>query len=127
VAKKTNTIAKIGFDVVTFSDAGRPHSLCDDPSKDVLKLLAGRPATGPPLLTVQETAALLRCSVSSLNKWRVNGLGPRFVRIGSRIRYRAADLAAYVAEQTRNSTSATTAPEPPRGLMKIPPRVRAGG
>jgi hypothetical protein len=29
------------------------------------------------LLTVEEAAALLKCSVSSLNKWRIMGLGPR--------------------------------------------------
>jgi excisionase family DNA binding protein len=68
--------------------------------------LIGRPATGPPsLLTVQEVARILRCSVSSLNKWRVSGRGPRFVRVGSRVRYRINDVATWVAAQTRRSTS----------------------
>jgi predicted DNA-binding transcriptional regulator AlpA len=62
-----------------------------------------------PLLTVRECVHLLRCSVSALNKWRVSGGGPRFVYVGSRVRYRPADIAAYIAEQTRASTSQETA------------------
>jgi hypothetical protein len=70
VAKKKNTIAKIDFDVVSFFEAGHSHSLCDDQSKDLLNLLAGRAATGLPLLAMQETAALPRWLFCSLNKWR---------------------------------------------------------
>ena len=62
-----------------------------------------------PLLTVGEAADILRCSVSSLNKWRCSGRGPRFVRVGSRVRYRRADLAKYISELTRSSTSQLTA------------------
>ena len=58
------------------------------------------------LLTTPETAEVLRCSKSSLDKWRLKGLGPKFVRVGSRIRYRASDVAEFVAAQTRSSTSA---------------------
>jgi excisionase family DNA binding protein len=57
-----------------------------------------------PLLTVQEVAAVLRCSVSTLNKWRLIGRGPSFVRVGARVRYRPTDIAVYVAAQTFNST-----------------------
>ncbi len=58
------------------------------------------------LLTVQEAADVLRCSVSSLDKWRLTGNGPQFVKVGARVRYRPADVAAYVARATRLSTSA---------------------
>jgi|SoiMetStandDraft_2_1073263.scaffolds.fasta_scaffold279825_2 predicted DNA-binding transcriptional regulator AlpA len=58
-----------------------------------------------PLLTVAEVAELLRCSVSSLNKWRLSGDGPKFVYVGRRVRYRPADVTAYVVTQTRASTS----------------------
>jgi predicted DNA-binding transcriptional regulator AlpA len=84
-AVNNNSIRKVGFDVVSFADA-TAHTL-------------------GPFLTVQQVAALLQCSVSSLNKWRVFGGGPRFVRVGSRVRYRPSDIAAFVAEQTRSSTS----------------------
>jgi hypothetical protein len=87
---KKSAIGKIGYDIISFSDT------------------AGTAVNA--LLTVQDVAKLLRCSVSSLNKWRLIGQGPVFVRIGSRVRYRGADVAAYIAEQTRTSTSATEAP-----------------
>jgi predicted DNA-binding transcriptional regulator AlpA len=57
------------------------------------------------LLTVQEVATLLHCSVSALNKWRVFGRGPRFIKIERRVRYRPADVAAYIAASRRTSTS----------------------
>jgi hypothetical protein len=57
------------------------------------------------LHTVEETAEFLRCSTFSLNKWRLSGDGPRFLYVGRRVRYRAADLAAFIASSTRLSTS----------------------
>ena len=71
-------------------------------------------ATIPPgpadhLLTVGEAADLLKISKSSLDKWRVWGRGPRFIKVERRVRYRPADLAAYIANQTRSSTSSTAA------------------
>jgi hypothetical protein len=84
--KKSNTVAKVGTKVVSFSGEGVAHSLGQ-------------------LLTVQEAAALLRLSCSSLNKWRVAGRGPPFVRLEGAVRYRLVDLAAYLTRQTRCSTS----------------------
>jgi predicted DNA-binding transcriptional regulator AlpA len=52
------------------------------------------------LLTVSEVGRLLHCSKSALDKWRISGDGPRFVRIGALIRYRPADIAAYIAART---------------------------
>ena len=72
---------------------------------DVVTYAEPRPTLGA-FLTVPEVAALLRCSKSSLDKWRLNGAGPKFVKVGSRIRYRAVDVAEFVAAQTRSSTSA---------------------
>jgi hypothetical protein len=57
------------------------------------------------LLTVGEAAAILRCSPHSLNRWRLTGDGPKFVYVGRRVRYRRADLIAFIAASTRNSTS----------------------
>jgi len=110
---KRNTVAKVGKGVVTFGgddERGLPNKRGQDAGEDnpeALDFLSGRPATAPPLLTVQEVAAILRCSVSSLNKWRLLGRGPRFVRVGSRVRYVPSDVIAYVREQTRSSTSQT--------------------
>jgi hypothetical protein len=62
------------------------------------------------LLTPGEAAEFLRCSVSSLNKWRVSGRGPPFIKVGVLVRYRFGDVIAYVETQTRASTSASEAP-----------------
>jgi excisionase family DNA binding protein len=44
-----------------------------------------------------EVAAYLDISVSTVRRWRLTGGGPRWVRIGTSIRYPLADLEAYVA------------------------------
>jgi predicted site-specific integrase-resolvase len=64
--------------------------------------------------TPQEVAELLRCSVSSLAKWRRAGTGPAFVRIGNRIRYRLIDIARYVDRNT------THVPPLPTQLKRFP-------
>lgn len=48
------------------------------------------------LLTVSEAARWAKVSESYLNKARLTGSGPRFVRLGRSIRYRPADLEAWV-------------------------------
>lgn len=47
-------------------------------------------------LTESETARLLNLSVSGLRKWRRNGSGPRYVRLGRLIRYRVADIQVWL-------------------------------
>jgi molybdenum cofactor biosynthesis enzyme MoaA len=84
--QRKNTVAKIGDQVVSFA-GGNALALLEQ------------------LLTVDETAGILRCSVHSLNKWRLTGGGPAFVYVGSRVRYRRADLASFIANSTRRSTS----------------------
>jgi excisionase family DNA binding protein len=110
--KRKNTIRKIGFDVVSFAaDGGASKILAERRHQQLVNLLAGRPATGPPgLLTTDEVAALLRLSASILNKWRLSGRGPTYVKVGTRVRYRLEDVAAFIAASTRSSTSATGPP-----------------
>lgn len=52
------------------------------------------------LLTEPETARRLGCSVSGLRKWRTEGTGPRYIRIGRLIRYQVADLDKWLSAQT---------------------------
>ena len=54
------------------------------------------------LLTAGETAQLLRCSLRTLDRERADGRGCPFVRIGGRIRYRRADVEAFVAAHVRS-------------------------
>lgn len=44
-------------------------------------------------------------SVSSLQKMRGRGDGPAYAKIGNRVRYRLADLEAFVANSIVHSTS----------------------
>jgi excisionase family DNA binding protein len=58
------------------------------------------------LLTPEEAAAYLRVSKSYLDKLRVYGGGPKFLRLGKRkILYRKQNLAVWAAERTFASTS----------------------
>jgi len=58
------------------------------------------------LLTQREAATLLRLSERTLERLRVSGSGPKFVRCGRRsIRYQQSDLDAYIAARVVGSTS----------------------
>ena len=52
-----------------------------------------------PLMSTAEAAAYLRVSKSYLDKRRVYGGGPKFLRFGKRILYRKSDLDAWAAER----------------------------
>ena len=58
-----------------------------------------------PLLTQREAAAILAISVRTLERLRVSGGGPRYIKISHSVRYRDADLESWVAAQSRGSTS----------------------
>jgi len=49
------------------------------------------------LLTAKETAARLRISISTLRNWRLQGTGPRAIKLGpSTYRYSEEELREYV-------------------------------
>lgn len=62
------------------------------------------PAT-PTFLNVREAAETLRLGVSTLNKLRVHGGGPRYVKLGRRVVYRRIDLTTWAEERLLRSTS----------------------
>lgn len=59
----------------------------------------------PGLLTVSDAARWAKVSESFLNKARLTGNGPRYLRLGRAIRYRLEDLEAWAAEREASSTS----------------------
>jgi excisionase family DNA binding protein len=61
------------------------------------------------LMTPTEAAARLRANARTLERWRTNGTGPAFVKVGRGVRYRAEDLDAFVERQTRTRTSGEAA------------------
>lgn len=61
---------------------------------------------GSALLTVKEAATYTRLSKSHLDKLRVSGGGPKFLRFGKRkILYAVSDLDAWAASRRYGSTS----------------------
>ena len=65
------------------------------------------------LLTALETAQLLRCSLRTLDRERSDGRGCPFVRIGGRIRYRRADVEAFIAAHVRGHVTGVVPNVPP--------------
>ena len=61
------------------------------------------------LLVPKEAATFLKCSVSTLARWRGDGLGPRYVKLTEHrkgaVRYRASDLKTYLARFVREASS----------------------
>jgi excisionase family DNA binding protein len=59
-------------------------------------------------MTPKEAADYVRSSPSTLAKRRITGQLPNFSRIGKAIRYRRADLDAWMNGNVRKSTSNTS-------------------
>jgi predicted DNA-binding transcriptional regulator AlpA len=57
------------------------------------------------LLTQRDAATLLRLSERTLERLRVSGDGPHFVKAGRAVRYRECDLEAWIADRVVSSTS----------------------
>jgi excisionase family DNA binding protein len=57
------------------------------------------------LLTQREAAMALRLSVRTLERMRVHGNGPRFVKCNRSIRYQQSDLDQWIASRVVRSTS----------------------
>lgn len=57
------------------------------------------------LLDEDAAAPCVGLAVSTLQKLRVRGDGPPFVKIGRNVRYRQEDLQAFVAKRVVQSTS----------------------
>jgi hypothetical protein len=58
-----------------------------------------------PVFTTADAAPLLGIKPGTLTIWRYQGVGPRFVKCGSRVVYRLRDLNDYLDRRTRKSTA----------------------
>jgi len=68
------------------------------------------PSDPDQLLREPEAAKLLGFTVRALQNWRLRGGGPVFVKVAGRsVRYRRADLVAWVRARIRRTTSDTGA------------------
>lgn len=60
------------------------------------------PSIDQVVMATPAAADYVGISVDSLKHWRLRGKGPRFVRVGSRVVYRIADLDAWLADHLVN-------------------------
>jgi excisionase family DNA binding protein len=58
-----------------------------------------------PRLTVKEAAVYVPAAKSTLDKLRVTGGGPRFIKIGKRVLYDTTDIDDWMEAQKRSSTA----------------------
>jgi hypothetical protein len=61
-------------------------------------------------LTQAELARRWRISPRTLERWRWLDQGPAFLKLGSRIAYRLADIEAFEADQARQPAGSRTTP-----------------
>jgi excisionase family DNA binding protein len=78
--------------------------------EDLRDYLRATPMSTIVLLTPREAAKHLRCSERTLERHRLVGDGPPFVKIGASIRYPLSELEKWLADRLRRSTSEAAAP-----------------
>jgi predicted DNA-binding transcriptional regulator AlpA len=59
---------------------------------------------GSELVSTKELARELSVHPNTLNKWRIQGLGPRFIKLGLAVRYRRSDIEKWLRAHTRTHT-----------------------
>ncbi len=55
------------------------------------------------LMTTDEVARRLRVNPCTVRRWRLDDVGPRYLRVGSIYRYPAGDLEEWISESVRHS------------------------
>ena len=56
------------------------------------------------LMTAPDLAEKFGVSEAALAQWRYRGTGPKFLKLGRRVMYRAVDVEAWLADRTRTMT-----------------------
>jgi len=57
------------------------------------------------LMTTDEVAEHFRVNPSTVRRWRLDGVGPRFVKVGSVYRYPRAIIDEWVSDRVRESAA----------------------
>ena len=60
-----------------------------------------------PLLSPPQLAELISCKLRTLEFWRNNGKGPRFIRVGKSIRYRVSSVDSWITQQSNQPVNTT--------------------
>lgn len=61
------------------------------------------------MLNTEDAARRTGLAVSTLEKLRLTGNGPRFVKLGRAVRYRPEDIESWIASRIVSSTSESVA------------------
>ena len=83
----------------TFSS---PYAISESPDKSNPGLDAGAIKK---LLDEHETATRLNLKVATLRRWRWSARGPPFLKLGGAVRYHPDDIAAFIRQARRTSTT----------------------
>ena len=67
------------------------------------------------LLTEEEVAKHLKVSLAALRRWRLEGRGPRFLKVSALVRYRPEELEEWLLSQPTGGSSDT---RPDRNLVR---------
>ena len=62
------------------------------------------------LLDTTQLCELLGIGHKAVEKWRLHGKGPRFIKVGKLVRYDEADVFAWIEERKRGNTSQSSRP-----------------
>ena len=78
----------------------------DQPNLTIVSTASAMPEqSAVELIDEPVLAARLGVSRSTLQSWRYAGRGPRFIKLGRMIRYRTADIDAYLRANTRGKVA----------------------
>ena len=55
------------------------------------------------LLTTNEVATCMRVNPCTVRRWRLDDVGPRYLRVGGIYRYPVADLEEWISDSLRHS------------------------
>ncbi len=72
---------------------------------DPPNLMIVQQTTAEELIDESTLATRLGVSRSTLQSWRYAGRGPRFIKLGRIVRYRGADIEAYLRANTRGNVA----------------------
>ena len=61
-----------------------------------------------PMFDTRDGAVIIGGNPRTMERWRVTGEGPEFVKIGKLVRYRKSSLERFVTERTRRHTGDTS-------------------
>lgn len=57
------------------------------------------------LISAKQTARMLGVHPNTLCKWRIRGIGPRYMKIGQKIIYRVSDIDDWLGRRTYDNTT----------------------